>query len=200
MCLPARVVVCLVVLGAGAPVAFAQVTLPADTEPAISLMADASSPHSLVAQPVPVATAPAPTLAFEYSEGYRTRAKVHRVASFATLPLFVTEAIVGQSLYNEPTDSKRDAHLVVAGAIGALFAVNTVTGAWNLLEARKDPHFGKRKWAHALLMFGGDIGMVTTAALGPGEGDSDGKAAHRASAITTAALATTGYLIMLFGN
>ena len=78
--------------------------------------------------------------------------------------------------------------------------MNTFTGAWNLLEARKDPHFGKRKWAHALLMFGGDIGMVTTAALGPGEGDSDGKAAHRAAAITTAAMATTGYLIMLFGR
>jgi hypothetical protein len=164
------------------------------------LLVEAAAHQAIAEQPVPVATAPAPGLAFEYSEGYRTRAKIHRVASFATLPLFVTEAFVGQSLYNEPTDGKRDAHLVVAGGIGALFAVNTVTGVWNLLEARKDPHFGKKKWAHALLMLGGDVGMVTTAALGPGEGNTDGKAAHRAAAITTAAMATTGYLIMLFGN
>jgi len=200
MRLAARVVACLLLLGAAAPAASAQVSGRADAEPAIPLLAEAVTPHSIAEQPVPTATAPAPGLAFEYSEGYRTRAKIHRVASFATLPLFVTEAFVGQSLYNEPTDGKRDAHLVVAGGIGALFAVNTFTGAWNLLEARKDPHFGKRKWAHALLMFGGDIGMVTTAALGPGEGDADGKAAHRAAAITTAAVATTGYLIMLFGN
>ena len=199
MRLSVRVVACLFLLGA-APSASAQVGSSADAEPAIPLLAEAVSPHSLTDQQVPAATAPAPVLAFEYSDGYRTRARIHRVASFATLPLFVTEAFLGQSLYNEPSDSKRDAHLVVAGGIGALFAVNTFTGAWNLLEARKDPHFGKRKWAHALLMFGGDVGMVTTAALGPGEGSSDGKAAHRAAAITTAAMATTGYLIMLFGN
>ena len=200
MRLPARVAACLLLLGAAAPAASAQVSDITAAEAAIPLLAEVVTPHSIAEQPVPTTTAPAPGLAFEYSDGYRTRARIHRVASFATLPLFVTEAFIGQSLYDEPTDSKRDAHLVVAGGIGALFAVNTFTGAWNLLEARKDPHFGKRKWAHALLMFGGDIGMVTTAALGPGEGNTDGKAAHRAAAITTAAMATTGYLIMLFGN
>src|SRR5436190_16245768 len=140
MRLAARVATCLLVLGAAAPAAVAQVNGPVDIEPAIPLLAYAPAPHALADQPAPIATAPAPTLAFEYSEGYRTRARIHRVASFATLPLFVTEAFVGQSLYNEPTDGKRDAHLVVAGGIGALFAVNTVTGVWNLLEARKDPH------------------------------------------------------------
>ncbi|AMY07096.1 hypothetical protein LuPra_00263 [Luteitalea pratensis] len=145
MRLPARVAACLLLLGAAAPAASAQVSGRADAEPAIPLLAEAFTPHSIAEQPVPAATTPAPGLAFEYSEGYRTRARIHRVASFATLPLFVTEAFIGQSLYNEPTDGKRDAHLVVAGGIGALFAVNTFTGAWNLLEARKDPHFGKRK-------------------------------------------------------
>lgn len=203
-------------LAMAGPVA-AQV-VPLETEPATSLVTTpvsavspappAASETPLLADPArllpldgqPTATAPAPTLAFEYSEGYRQRARVHKIASFATLPIFGAEAIVGQSLYSNPTQGKKDAHLVIAGALGALFAVNTVTGVWNLLEARKDPHFGKRKWAHALMMLGADAGFVATAALGPGEGSSDGRAAHRAVAFTAIGLATTSYLIMLFGN
>ena len=75
-----------------------------------------------------------------YSDGYRMRAKIHKISSFATIPLFVTEAILGQSLYSDTTSGKKDAHLIVAGGIGALFAVNTTTGVWNLIEARKDPN------------------------------------------------------------
>lgn len=150
----------------------------------------------------PVATAPAPKLAFEYSEGYRQRAKIHKLASWATLPLFGAEAIIGSSLYSDPTEGKKDAHLVIGGAIGALFAVNTATGVWNLLEARKDPSFGKRKWVHSLLMMGADVGFVATALTGPGEGgDYDSqRATHRAVVISAIAMSTTAYLIMLLGN
>ena len=94
--------------------------------------------------------APAP-LAMEYSEAYRTRAKIHRYASFATLPLFATEVALGQSGYDSPSDAKRNAHIAVGTAIGGLFAVNTVTGVWNLWEARKDPNGRKRRLVHGLL-------------------------------------------------
>ena len=58
---------------------------------------------------------------FEYSAAYRTRAKrIHRIASFATLPLFAVEGILGQSLYDNPTSAKRGAHSGVAAAIGVL--------------------------------------------------------------------------------
>ena len=40
-------------------------------------------------------TSPAPAVAFEYSDGYRTRAKIHKIASVATLPLFGAEAFLG---------------------------------------------------------------------------------------------------------
>src|SRR5690242_2277230 len=130
MRLCARLAACLLVLAASASTASAQVSAVAGIEPAVPLLAGPVANHPLDQQPVAAPTAPAPSLAFEYSEGYRKRAKIHRVASFATLPLFVTEAFVGQSLYNEPTDGKRNAHLIVASGIGALFAVNTVTGAW----------------------------------------------------------------------
>src|SRR5512147_386210 len=49
----------------------------------------------------------APARAVEYSDAYRMRAKIHRIASFATLPLFATEGVLGQSLYNDPTEGKK---------------------------------------------------------------------------------------------
>ncbi|HET7220422.1 MAG TPA: hypothetical protein VFJ02_20350 [Vicinamibacterales bacterium] len=147
-------------------------------------------------------TAPPPR-AFEYSDGYRMRAKIHRISSFATLPLFATEAVLGQSLYSDTTSGKKDAHLAVAGAMGALFAVNTTTGVWNLIEARKDPVHRKRRLVHGLMMLGADAGFVATAALGPSSehGESEGsRSTHRAVAFTSIGLATASYLIMLFGG
>ncbi len=127
-----------------------------------------------------------------------------KLASLATLPLFVTEGFLGESLYNNPTSGKKTAHLVVAAAIGGLFAVNTVTGVWNLVEARKDPHDRTRRLAHGIFMLAADVGFLATAATGPGheeEGSMEGsRSTHRAIAFTSIGLATAGYLIMLFGG
>src|SRR5258708_5565359 len=80
--------------------------------------------------------------AIEYSNFYTLRATIHRDASYATLPLFVAEYALGRSLYNKAPDSTssslRSAHGVVAAGIEGLFALNTVTGTWNLWDARKD--------------------------------------------------------------
>lgn len=148
-------------------------------------------------------TSAPPPVAFEYSDGYRMRAKIHRISSYATLPLFATEAVLGQSLYSDPSSGKKDAHLAVAGTIGALFAVNTTTGVWNLIETRKDPTHRTRRLAHGLLMLGADAGFVATAALGPSSengGNEGNRSAHRAMAFTSIGLATASYLIMLFGG
>jgi len=157
-------------------------------------------PHlSLQSSPAPQA-APAPAPPFEYSDGYRTRLKIHKIASFATIPLFVTQLFLGQSLYEDATADKKTAHIVVGSSIGALFGVNTVTGVWNLIEARKDPNGRGLRVAHGLLMLSADAGFVTTGLLAPdGEGGGN-RTAHRAMAITSIAVATTGYLLMLFGN
>jgi hypothetical protein len=144
-----------------------------------------------------------PPRATEYSDAYRLRAKIHRISSFATLPLFGTEAILGQSLYSDPSSSKKDAHLMVAGGIGALFAVNTVTGVWNLVESRKDPDKRGRRLLHGVLMLSADAGFLATAALGPESehGEIEGsRSTHRAVAFTSIGLASAGYLIMLFGG
>jgi hypothetical protein len=157
-----------------------------------------------VAQQPPEQPSSPPPVAVEYSDAYRVRAKIHKVSSLATLPLFVTEGIVGQSLYSKPSGGKKDAHLAVASGIGVLFGVNTVTGVWNLVEARKDPHHRKRRLVHGILMIGADAGFLATAALGPerehGEGGGGSRSAHRAMAFTSIGMASAGYLIMLFGG
>ena len=145
----------------------------------------------------------APAPAFEYSDAYRMRAKIHKYASFASLPLFASEVVLGQSVYDSPSDGKRSAHVAIGTAIGGLFAVNTVTGAWNLWEARKDPHGRKLRLAHSLLMMAADAGFVATAALAPDREHfsfSDNRGTHRAVALTSIGIGTAGYLIMLFGN
>ena len=108
------------------------------TTPAPDPVAPLAISAEVLAAAAQDAAAPPPK-AFEYSDAYHTRAKTTRYASFATLPLFVTEGILGQSLYNDPTEGKKSAHLAVATGIGALFGINTVTGVWNLVEAREDP-------------------------------------------------------------
>jgi hypothetical protein len=145
--------------------------------------------------------------AIEYSDAYETRAKIHRYASWATLPLFAGELALGQSIYNDPnanSSAAKGAHIAVGTAITGLFAVNTVTGVMNMWESRNDPSHHALKLFHGVLMIGADAGFVATFASGPGGRNAvtniAGKQTHRTIALTSIGLATGSYLIMLFGN
>jgi len=155
------------------------------------------APATALAQDPP-AQRPRP-VAFEYSDAYRTRRKIHVYASIAMLPLFVTQFALGDSLYTEPTDSKRTAHAIVGSGIGVLFGLNTVTGVWNMWEGRKDPAGRTRRLVHGIMMLGADAGFVATAMLAPNsDGTGGDRSTHRAVAITSMAVATASYLMMLF--
>lgn len=151
---------------------------------------------------------PAPRVAaFEYSDAYRTRARIHKYASFATLPLFATEFALGQSLYSSPSESKKGTHIAVGTSIIGLYGVQAVTGVWNLVEANKDPNTAgkKRRLVHSILMLASGAGFAITPATAPGERDrlesSYGSAStHRAVAFTSIGIGTAGYLLMLFGG
>jgi len=154
--------------------------------------------------------------AVEYSNGYYTRLTIHRYAAYAELPLFAAEYALGQSMLNaqhagEPVSSStRSAHVAVAGALGVLFAVNTVTGVWNLIEARHDPAGRARRTIHGLGMLLADAGFLYTASLAgdasehgdagepggnTGEGNGDATA-HRNAAIASISVATAATLMM----
>lgn len=140
--------------------------------------------------------------AFQYSEAYNTRRKIHMIASYATIPLFIGQYIAGQKLYDGTGgESAKSAHGALAGGVAALFAVNTVTGVWNLWEGRADPNGKTRRWVHGLLMLGADAGFVATGLMAPdddeGRGSSD-RSAHRNVAIASMSAAAASYLYMLF--
>jgi hypothetical protein len=151
---------------------------------------------------------PAPRhVAFEYSDGYKTRAKIHKYAAFATLPLFATEFYLGQSIYNTPSDGKKNAHIAVGSGIIGLYGLQGVTGVWNLLEAKKDPNQEgkKRRLAHTILMLASGAGFALTPATAPGTRDrlefgNSSASTHRAVAYTSIGIGTAGYLLMLFGG
>jgi hypothetical protein len=89
------------------------------------------------------------------------------------LPLFATEYWLGNKLMNDLVVKSwvRPLHGAVAGSIGALFAVNTVTGLWNLYDSRNDPSDRTRKIIHTVGMLAADGGFLVTAALA---GESEG--------------------------
>lgn len=153
---------------------------------------------------------PAPPPPFEYSDGYRTRATIHKWSSWAMLPLFGIEAYLGQKMFNdvgEATDSNRRLHKSIAWGIGGLFAVNTATGLPNLIESRRDPAKRDLTLIHGILMLVADAGFLATALTQPDSQTAAGleiytpkKNQHLTIAYASISVATIGYLLALFGR
>jgi hypothetical protein len=166
---------------------------------------DLAVPVDLTLDDQATQTRPRP-VAFQYSDAYYTRLKIHKYASFATVPLFVTQYVLGKKLYdgNYTGTSVKTAHAWVAGSIGVLFGVNTVTGVWNLWEARKNPNGRTKRTVHGVLMLAADAGFVATGLLAPEADDFassqdylNRRSTHRTVAITSRATALVGYAIMI---
>jgi hypothetical protein len=143
--------------------------------------------------------------AVEHSDWYYRRLTIHKVASFTTLPLFVTEYYLGDKLYRDKgTGSTKSAHSAVATGLGVLFGVNTITGVWSLWDDRHESEGRARRMTHSILMLASDGGFVATAAMAPGGDDrgdfgannSNDRSRHRAVAIGSIGVATVSYLMM----
>lgn len=182
----------LAVAGLPAPAPEASVPAAECTVVADTLRLQGAEWADTIPRPIPV----------EYSEWYGRRLAVHRVASYAMLPLFAAQFTAGQRIYGNPAlgrnDWARRAHRPLAYAVGGLFTLNTVTGVWNLWEGRKDPEGRRRRTAHALLMLAADAGFTATGILGDrAAGGGGSRAVHRNIAVGSMATAVIGYLTML---
>jgi len=144
-------------------------------------------------------------VAIEYSEAHETRAKIHKWASWATLPVMGTEYWLGQKLYDDPnslTSSSRGVHGAVGAALIGLFAAQSITGVWNLFDENSAPGKTKR-WVHGLMMLGAEGGFVAAAAMAPGHSRNDlinfdaQRSTHRDVALVSMGVGTAGYLLML---
>jgi hypothetical protein len=150
--------------------------------------------------------APQRPRAVEYSEAYHVRLAIHHIASFATLPLFVAEYVLGRKLITSSavSPSTRQAHSTVALGVAGLFAVNTVTGAWNLWDSRRTPQGALRRYLHAGLMFAADAGFVATGLTAPHHRRLEGfqssasdRNRHQTIAIASMGTALASYAMML---
>ena len=132
-------------------------------------------------------------VAIEYSDWYERRATIHRLASWTTLPLFAAEVVTGQELFRNGPDAAdwaQDSHGIIAGSLAGLFALNTVTGVWNLWDARHDPSGRKWRTVHAVLMLAADAGFAYAGALAEdAEESSDTRRQHRTVAISASSVA-----------
>ena len=128
--------------------------------------------------------------------------KIHKYASYATLPLFAATFALGQHLYDNPsTGAEKGAHAALGTGLVGLFGLNGVTGVWNLWESRHDENGRKLRIVHSVLMLAASGGMVAASATGPNPRrpsfNSD-KATHRDIAVASIGVGTVGYVIMLF--
>jgi hypothetical protein len=166
-------------------------------------MGQSTSEATVGARPSASATAdstrPRPK-AIEYSDAYGTRLQIHRIGSYVMLPLFASEYILGDRLLQQNYASWiKPAHSIVAGGLGVLFAVNTVTGVWNLVESRKDPEGRTRRWLHSALMIAADAGFAYTGLIaGDAKESPEGRTRHKNAALVSMGIATTGTLMMWF--
>lgn len=153
----------------------------------------------VTARAATAAAAPRDTI-IEYDQAYYTRLTIHRWGSYAMLPLFAAQYYAGTKLISqggEGDDWAEDAHPMLAAGVAGLFAVNTVTGLWNLWEMRRDPNGQGRRFTHVTLMLLADAGFVATGILADqAEDRADGANTHRAVAVGSMAVSTVGWLLM----
>lgn len=141
--------------------------------------------------------------AVEVSDSYAIRLKIHYLASYATIPIFAAQAVVGEQLYNAESKGNvapsgmKGAHDAIAVALGGLFAVNTVTGAWNWWETRGQEKGRTWRTIHAALMLVADAGFAYTASLGSNaRGVQSARDLHRNWAEASAGVALASYIMM----
>ena len=136
--------------------------------------------------------------AIDHSDLYYTRLKIHRIGSYTMFPLFATEYLLGDKLLNEDGSggSSTGAHSLVAGGLGVLFGVNTLTGLWNLWDARHDDA-PVRRYLHAGLLLAADAGFLWTAqsATDP-RGSRSGAERHRNIALGSMGVSAVGTVMM----
>jgi hypothetical protein len=173
---------------------------------AFGVRGGAQQPSDTIARPSPAAAADTPAVrrrvrAIEYSDAYNTRLTIHRLGSYTMLPLFAGEWYLGDRLLNGVNTPGwvKPAHVGVAGALGVLFTVNTVTGAWNLWDSRQDPAGRTRRYLHTGLMLAADAGFAWAGAIGGDAKHSvDAGRRHRNVALGSIAVGTAGTALMWF--
>jgi hypothetical protein len=121
------------------------------------------------------------------------------------IPLFVAQTVAGNQLYQsggpQPGWAKT-LHGAGAAGLGALFTINTVTGAWNLWEGREVEAGRGKRLLHSALMLASDAGFTYAGVKLANDAtrSAEGRDRHRRVAYISMGAALAGYGVMLVGN
>ena len=146
--------------------------------------------------------------AVEVSDFYELRLRVHRYASYATIPLFVAQTVAGNQLMQADKSGAAKpgwasgVHSAGAAGLGVLFTLNTVTGAWNLWDSRHNDVGRTKRIVHSVLLLAADGGFALAGASG-GDDAEESQASrnrHRDIAYASMGTALVGYGVMLVGG
>ncbi len=171
-------------------------TVPSDTTPRATLPMVADTVHRRAR-------------AIEVSDAYALRLRIHHLASYTTIPLFVAQTVAGNQLYQADKSGApkpgwaTGTHAAGAVGLGVLFTVNTVTGAWNLWDSRHNKVGRTKRLIHSALMLASDAGFAYAGASGGGDdtqGLQSARAQHRNIAYVSMGVALAGYGVMLVGK
>lgn len=137
--------------------------------------------------------------AVEYSGFYNARLKLHRALSFTMIPLFIGSYVTGDQILrhrNNPPKWATDLHKPFAIATGSVFAVNTITGLWNLYDSRHNDVGKVKRTVHSLLFIAATAGFTYagTSLAKDAKAGEDPSHFHR-----TVALASMGVSVLSWG-
>ena len=142
------------------------------------------------------------------SDFYELRLRVHRYASYATIPLFVAQSVAGNQLMQADKSGAAKpgwasgVHSAGAAGLGVLFTLNTVTGVWNLWDSRHNDVGRTKRIVHSVLLLAADGGFALAGASG-GDDAEESQASrnrHRDIAYASMGTALVGYGVMLVGG
>lgn len=163
-----------------------------------------------ITTPADSATVPPPPQgrpkAVEVSDGYATRLTIHRRVSYALIPMFGLQTLAGREIWekgNTAPEWARTGHRIGATAIAGAFAVNVVTGAWNLWDSRSAREGRALRYVHALSMLTATAGFTYAGAYLSEEAETnlDARDLHRTIALSSVGLtAVSGILMKIFND
>jgi len=154
--------------------------------------------------PPPVHTRPRPR-AIEVSDWYNRRLTIHRWLAYSTIPVFAGQWTAGQQIWEKGPDAPawaRTGHRIGATTLAGIFAVNTVTGVWNLWDSRHTTQNRGLRYMHALSMITADAGFTWAGAVlsEKAETDFNARKLHRTVALSCIGLTVTSGVLMKVMN
>jgi hypothetical protein len=155
--------------------------------------------------PITVDTPRVRVRAVEVSDWYGRRLEIHRVLSYATIPIFGVQWVAGERIYkhgNQAPAWAKTTHRAGATALAGIFTVNTVTGLWNLWDSRHTQQGRALRTVHALSMLAADAGFTYAGVKlsKDAETDFNKRREHRTIALSSMAVTVVSALAMKLYN